>query len=480
MRFLSDPASRPFWLITFTAAIALVLSQLIQDGAFMDGMLYVSVSKNLADGIGTFWNPHFCKAYQSSFHEQPPLYFGLLALFYKVFGTSLYVERLFCFTCFTITGIYIHKLWKKIALTEDVSKNSWLPVLLWMSIPICFWAYTNMVEEVVMSMFVIIAACHAFRALFRDEQPIPNLLLSGLFIFLAFLTKGVQGTFLLVAAAACRLVTRRFSFAKMLLYTLILAGVPLLFYFLLVKTNPAAAASFSSYFEGRLTGTFKNTNDTTDTHFFLLGRLLSELLPALLISSVLRFALRKKAQEGAAKEYRPVMLWLLLIGLAGSLPLMITLEQRSFYLVTSLPFFALALALFTEPYLATALQQIRTKAKGFRIFSAAAGLLLAAALVFCMLQVGKAKRDGAMLQDVYLFGTIIPHGEVIGLPQEMCYDFNFKEYLVRYFYISSDDHNHTNEQHTYFICRKDLSKDHVPGGYKPYPLQTREFDLYKK
>jgi len=91
----------PFWIFTIAVIIILIVSQLLQDGAFMDGMLYVSVSKNLAIGHGTFWNLNFSQTFLPEFHEQPPLYFGLLSLFYKAFGTSLYVERLFCFLCFT-------------------------------------------------------------------------------------------------------------------------------------------------------------------------------------------------------------------------------------------------------------------------------------------------------------------------------------------------------------------------------------------
>jgi hypothetical protein len=49
----------PFWLFTISCILILTISQLIQDGVFMDGMLYISVSKNLADGLGTFWEPQF-------------------------------------------------------------------------------------------------------------------------------------------------------------------------------------------------------------------------------------------------------------------------------------------------------------------------------------------------------------------------------------------------------------------------------------
>ena len=88
----------PFWLLTFSVLIVLTLPNLIKGGMFMDAMLYTSVSHNLSMGIGTFWFPQFSVrniANLPSFHEQPPLVFGIQALFYKLLGDSMYVERLY-------------------------------------------------------------------------------------------------------------------------------------------------------------------------------------------------------------------------------------------------------------------------------------------------------------------------------------------------------------------------------------------------
>lgn len=471
--------NRPFWFLTIATVFILVVSQLIQDGAFMDGMLYVSVSKNLHDGIGTFWDPHFCKFYQSSFHEQPPLYFGLLAIFYKVFGTSMYVERFFCFCCFVLTAVYIHKFWKKItALYPDVASHSWLPVFYWTIIPICFWAYTNLVEEVVMSMFVVIAVYYTFIALFLKQKIILNLVVACIFIFLSFLTKGIQGIFPVVAAGAYWLVNRKSSFSKMFLYSLILLGIPVLVYLLIVSTSSAAAMSFYHYFNDRVLGTFTNKNATTGNRFFLLGMLVSHLLPIAMISALLRFAFKKQSSGHPAKnKFNGVIVWLLLIGLAGSLPLMITLEQRTFYLVTVMPFFALAFALWSEPFLAGILAKIDTATRKFKMFTIVSVLFLLAALIFSGMQIGKAKRDGAMLEDVYAFGKIIPHGEIIGMPAGMCTEFNFKEYFIRYYYIDLDATD-TRNSHQYYICRKEEPKNMLPSNFTLCPVQTKEFDLY--
>jgi 4-amino-4-deoxy-L-arabinose transferase-like glycosyltransferase len=80
--------NRYFWFITVSIVFILTLPTLIQDGMFMDGELYTAVSHNLANGIGTFWFPSFSyhnlAGIKDSFHEQPPLVFGIQALFFKI------------------------------------------------------------------------------------------------------------------------------------------------------------------------------------------------------------------------------------------------------------------------------------------------------------------------------------------------------------------------------------------------------------
>ncbi len=476
---IKNSKSFPFWIFTFAVMVGIVVSQLIQDGVFMDGMLYISVSKNLADGLGTFWNPHFSQTSMASFHEQPPLYFGLLALFYKVFGTSMYVERLFCFVCYVITSVYIHKLWKKIFVNNrDIVIHSWLPVLFWTTIPVCFWAYTNHVEETVMAVFTTASVYYIYCALFLKEKTIYNLVLGGVFVFLSSLTKGVQGTFPIVAAGLYWIVIRNLSFRKMIYYSLVLIGVPALIYGFLLITNPAVYESFKKYFEIRLVGTFNNKGATTDNHFDLLIRLFWELLPIVALSGlILLFTRKKKTGDITSSMHCRTIVWLLLIGFSGSLPLMVTLEQRGFYLVTVLPFFAIAVAMWLAPRVATLINSINISSAGFNAFKIATIALLGGAIIFTVSQTGNTKRDNDLLSDIYDIGKTVPKGDVVTIPEEMWNDWSLREYLIRNFYISSE--KCCDKEHTYFIIRKDLPHNLVPQNYSLFPIKTKEVDLYK-
>lgn len=61
----------------------------------MDGNIYASLSRNLAFGIGNFWDPSLSEYFGKEFHDHPPLAFGIQALFFKLIGDYFWVEKLY-------------------------------------------------------------------------------------------------------------------------------------------------------------------------------------------------------------------------------------------------------------------------------------------------------------------------------------------------------------------------------------------------
>jgi len=104
----------------------------LSDGMFMDGTIYATISRNLANGSGTFWQPHLTDTIYPVFIEHPPLAFGLEAILFKVFGDSRFVERFYSLLTIFITGIIIVSIWK---LILKKSSTGWLPVLFWITMP---------------------------------------------------------------------------------------------------------------------------------------------------------------------------------------------------------------------------------------------------------------------------------------------------------------------------------------------------------
>jgi hypothetical protein len=165
------------------------------------------------------------------------------------------------------------------------------------------------------------------------------------------------------------------------------------------------------------------------------------------------------------------------IGLCGSLPLLITLEQRRFYLCTTLPFFALGLSLIAVSFIAPLISRISAPKKGFKIFRISTFVILLFAVVFSLVQIGKIKRDKDELHDVYLVGKMIPARSIISVPLKLREEFALRAYFVRYFNIYWDVNN--NNPHEYYFTSKEI-KEPIPVSYHKIDLDLKNYDLYKK
>ena len=152
----------PFWLFTLATVFALTLPILVQDGMFQDGVLYSAVAHNLSLGYGSFWFPQYSALNIEglpSFHEQPPLAFGIESLFFKILGDRLYVERFYTLLTMLLTVWILVKIWR--LATIDAPANwqhlTWLPVLFWIMVPVCFWSYRNNMHENTLNIFAVLA-----------------------------------------------------------------------------------------------------------------------------------------------------------------------------------------------------------------------------------------------------------------------------------------------------------------------------------
>lgn len=435
-KYLTNP-NLPFWLITFSTLIGLTLPTLIQDGMFMDGMLYASVAHNLSKGIGTFWFPQFSSeiiSHSTSFHEQPPLVFGIQAIFFKIMGDSMYTERIYIFITLCISAYLINLFWKRLPVSTPEKEMGWLAVILWITIPICFWSFSSDMMENTMGIFTLIAGLLIFKKLHSGKLTPISYLLPGILIFLATLSKGVPGFFPVALPFLYWLSISKTKFRLYILPTLILTLVPLITYSILIL-SPEIRESLSIYFFERLVGRINNESSVS-SHFQIIGHTFTQLLPQLIFLALAfllyiatgKLSLLSKAQKNLA-------LFFILAGIAGSMPIALTRVQSDFYIDASLPFYAIGFALLTSPLLLFYISQINIEKIGYKIFTGISAIALVIAILFSALQVGKTNRNKEMLHDVYILGKIIPENSFVSVPQSMWNYWELRCYLVRYFNI---------------------------------------------
>ena len=271
----------PFYLIILLVFVALS-NELWSEGMFLDGIYYATISKNLSNGIGSFWNLCFSEA-SGVFQGHPPLAMGLQSIFFSIFGDSIYVERAFSLLTFIITGVLIHLIWKEV-MGKKYSFYSWVVLLFWALIPLNSWACSSNILENTMNIFVASSVLFLIKNVRTDN--LSYIIISGVCLFLAFLSKGFTGLFPLSFFFLYFLVFNSIKFKEMISKTLLLVTVTLIPFLLLYIFYSPAIDSLLSYIDIQVLGSIKNIQ-TTDNRYMIIDNLFNQLKVIHLLSIII-------------------------------------------------------------------------------------------------------------------------------------------------------------------------------------------------
>jgi 4-amino-4-deoxy-L-arabinose transferase-like glycosyltransferase len=444
---------------------------LFMDGMFCDGVLYSSVSRNMALGKGTFWSPAFSATMHTPFHEQPPFMLWLQSLFFTVFGTStIYPERIYCLSFLVFTTWAIAAFWN--TTTADKSK-AWWPVLLFLIIPTISWGFINNVMENTMSLFDIVAVYFIYRYMAEDRKG-TLLIPAVVFTFLASFSKGIPGLFPIAVPVLYSWCIERKILSKKAFIGGVVLLLSLIGIYLLLIQIPEAKESYVLYFKSRFPN-FPNTpHSNTGNRAQLLVNLLQELaMPLGLIAFLAVANYLHKKPDYISKANKGKAWFFLLVALSASLPIMVSYEQRGFYLNTSMPYFAMAMALAFAP-LTNAFEGVSHKfINGFKI------LLLIAFVVgigLTVVKAGRAKRDGDKLAAVEAIKKICPKGSIIYCNKSLWADWSLHNYLQRFGEIGLS-YNAPPKGSIYIQLKGDST--FAEGDYYPVKTDSKWVDVYK-
>jgi hypothetical protein len=467
-----------YWILVISVMFGLTLPTLIQDGMFQDAMLYSSVSHNLGQGIGSFWFPQYSKLNidgLSSFHEHPPLVFGIQSIFFKILGSSIYVERFYTFLMLCLNAFLISRIWKvAFAAKEGLKKLSFLPVLFWIAFPVCFWSFSNNMQENTLSAFALASVWVMLKGARAGVIKPWSWLIGGVLIVAASMCKGIPGFFPIVFPFIYWITHREGSFLKMIIQSLILLATISVVY-LILFSFPESRESLSTYLFDRALKRI-DAVPTAAYRMEIMWRLFTESLP-LLILLVLAFVLGKvKKEKFNLDEVKGIMFFFCLMGLSASIPLTFTMVQKGFYLVPSFPYFALGLSALAAPVIRNLFRRNESK-KEFNGVKIAGIILFVAVIIFTGSQYGKVSRERDTISDVYTIGEVVPKFSDVTVPEDMYdeFDFIFHGFLMRYCNISLDP----NESHPYLVTERSMNYP-IPDNYEKVDLPTKTYDLYKR
>jgi len=476
---------RPFFVLTLALFVLVFGYQLLTKGIFGDSIFYSAIAQNLSNGIETPWHlTHSGHLIFGAFYGHPPLAIWMLAYFIDFTQEVFWAERLFSIfnLAFILWGI--SKIWN---LTHSNAPpwSVWWVWLCWLSIPLNVWSFQQYMLENTMTVFVVWSVY--FGLLVSQQQKHRfGIVLMGLFIFLATFCKGPVGLFPLVFFMLYWLVFRRISLLKGLLFSGFILSILMLSYAFLFFVEPESITYFEQYYQLQLVNSISSEaiENTFQKRLSVLEWLFLEPLALwiLAIFSLSIYSFKKNALPQRS-EHKKWSLLFLLLGLAGTLPIMISAKQGRFYIVPALPFIALAIAHLTQPLLIQLLKKYSTT-QGLKWLTYLGRFLLLIGIITLCARYGKYAREQLILEDIELLITKIDRKEQV-LLRTLENAYSTECYLVRmgdlstsnYIWATTEKEEHANPT-TYLLLEKELSAKPFYQYQKDTTLKTKWLDLY--
>jgi len=474
----------PFFLIVISIFFIEISSELTTTGMFMDGLIYDNLAANMSKGIGNFWYPVLLPSLGKPFVGHPPLAFGLLALCYKVFGIHIGVVKGYSLFMTLLSGLLMLRLWERVGFKRQMG---WLPFLLWVMVPmVSQYACDNMLEG---SMGVFVIAAVLCMLHFQDSQfkRIGWHLLAGLFLYLAFLTKGPTGLYPLCLPIIIWLVDRilyrenkhynllqALGYCLVPLVTLILCGL------IVGLIQPAAFDYLKAYLAEQVVGGVSTI--TVKSRWYIVVKLFERTAIiwalALIILGIMLLRKRNTEETLIPLEHRKVFFIFFLLTLSGVIPMMISTKQRDFYILTVIPFLAIAIGALLND---TVEKWLKHGGKKFRTITTIVAILLALlAITLNIANWGKPGRDKEQQHDIELISKYVSDGEIIAVPQYINEEYSFINYAYRanrLELIGADLDCLSTPLPQHIITRND---DLVPDSlYRLVDIPTSQFQLYE-
>lgn len=469
------------YIFILSIFLLIVAPTLFTKGMFMDGLIYASISRNLANGLGYFWDLHFTDLLSPHFYGHPPLVMGIQSLFFKILGDHFYVERLYSLLVALLNGFLIFLITNhsislnKNSITNEelnsIKNYSWLSLAFWIAIPLIPWSYSNNILENTMTSFLLISTLLIIIS-FKKKRLL-MLFMAGFSLFLALLSKGLVALFIWGIIPFYWLIFRQIKFKRALIDTILLIVFTILPLAVLLILSTKAYQTLSIYFNIQIIKSLSIKNPDQN-RFKIIFSLFNQLLPILIFLLIYFSSLIIKKQNiKPFLKYKKESAFFILIGLSASLPLAISLKQRDFYLTASFPYFAIGFALLIIPFL-------KEKTKFFNFLSnkiikfSIIGLFIISILTNIYF-FGKIGRDKNKIEDVEKVCKIVPENTTISICKQTHNDWSLHGYFARFSNISLTD----KSEKEFLLLEKKYKYKNIKD-YKKLDIKLNNYFLLKK
>jgi len=461
---------RTYYIAAALLGLVLLLPWLLASDIAVDGAVNASIARNMAEGIGSLWQPLESATSQTAFTQHPPLAFGLEALFFLVLGDAWYVERVYSLFMALLTCWALIELWNTFHNERHQRRMVWLPVVFWITVPVVFWSYRNNMVDATLAMFTTFATVFMLRACVL--QAAEFFVLGVIFTLAAFFTKGITGLFPLVIPMFYGLHDYRHGLIKgtvqTVAITLLLGGFVLGISLLI----PSAGQNILHYLNAEVLTSWRGLNaNTVGNRMMLCVDLLKQLLPALMCLSAV--AMVRNQTRRASVEARRTTRFFVVLPLVAALPLVLLSKQPVQALLPAMPLFAMA---FAMSVLSLVQQSMEDNAFTWRNMGFAFNTIAAATLVtLCLVTYNHPTHYRTLLSDTEQINAGVGNCKVVSCDWSTADDYKLSAYLQRRHGISLVG----GTAYEYLLMKKTASLN-PPEGYAVQLVPLNNYVLYRK
>jgi hypothetical protein len=323
------------------------------------------------------------------------------------------------------------------------------------------------------TILAILPTYASYRSMIGNRHMVLFSLLSGVLIYLGFIAKGPVA-FFTFAVPAIAWIALKAKFSRAVFSTLLAVATFALVLLATFHFFPESADFWKGFWKAQVVASLKSERAAGDTHWYLVERWFAEMAVPVAVACFFMFLTRTSFRKLGLNRQA---LFFLLIGLASSLPFLLSTRQHNRYIFQSYPFYVLSLA-FAADRVATGIESILSDRPRLR------NAIGAIALIFFLAGFGGMlyKKDHIrgrkpFYYDIYMQKIEFPERTTISAcPKPMIlYDWLFAD-MMRVYKVSLT-HEPGKE---YFLIAKD-SNCSVPEGYQRINQEpTLKYHLYKK
>lgn len=462
-------SSWPFYLLSVVVFLVFCASALFTKTMFMDGLIYSVVSRNMGFNVGSIWEPVFTSSLFNPFYGHPPLAIWLQSLWFRAFGESWLIERVYSLIVTVFTGVLLVGIWKQVV---GSFKIGWLVLLFWALIPTVTWAVSSNMLETTMTFFVCASVFTYIKGHLGNK--LVYVALAGLLCALGILSKGPVGLFVWAIPFLVWLIHRSSSFGKMVTQQLVIITFTALPIAVMMIASDEAVNSLIAYVDNQ----FSNSVTKSSGHhrFRILFKLVEEsylMLILFVVGVMLKRCLKIESKsEDRIRKWAAVFF---LLAMAGTFPILVSLKQRPYYLHSALPFLAMGFSLLSIPLIARLIDKIKVRSTGFKVFRCVSLILVLVPVVIVVMQFGKRGGDRIILQDQHLISEFVGNGSDIAICPDLDQSWSLHGYFARFAHINL--HWTNQEEYQWLIMRDDCNSE-LELNLKRIDIPTVRFHLY--